>query len=668
MAFLLSCEAARRAVDTIKMLSVEMIQRAKSGHPGMPMGCADLVFVLWMKFLRHCPEDPGWINRDRFVLSAGHASALLYSLLHLFGYALPVEQLRRFRQWDSLTPGHPELGLTPGVESTAGPLGQGFASAVGLAVAAKMAAARVNRNGVRLLDHTVYGLCSDGDLMEGVASEAASLAGHLGLDNLVCLYDDNRITIEGSTDLAFTEDRGRRFEAYGWFVQQVDGHDHGRIETALRAAQQESSRPSLIVARTSIAKGAPTLEGSCETHGAPLGEEEVRRLRQRLDWPDAPFHVPPEVHFLFEERKNELRDLYRADREAMEAALAKDRELARVLNFLLGKKIPDDLEGPFLAAVSGTAKEATRVSSGKILQKAAALVPGICGGSADLAPSNKTFIKGEAAVARGDFRGRNFHFGVREHGMAGLCNGLALYGGWIPYAGTFLVFADYMRPSIRLAALMGLQVIYVFTHDSLFVGEDGPTHQPVEHLATLRAMPGLVTIRPADATETAAAWAVALRRTGGPTALCLSRQGLPVLDRSIYPDARNAARGAYVLSDCDGAPEVLLIATGSEVHLALQVQSSLAEESRKARVVSMPSRELFEQQDASYRDSVLPARVRKRVVIEAASPFGWDRYLQPEGLMIGVERFGKSAPYEVLAEKYGFTRESILARIHNNLL
>ncbi len=662
MGVALTDELARKAVDTIRMLSVEMVERAKSGHPGMPMGCADLAFVLWMKFLRHCPDDPAWVDRDRFVLSAGHGSALLYSLLYLFGYPVSEEEIRRFRQWDSLTPGHPEYGLTPGVETTTGPLGQGFANGVGMSVAAKMLAARFNREDLKLVDHRIYGICSDGDLMEGVSSEAASLAGHLGLDNLIYLYDDNRITIDGSTDLTFTEDRAKRFEAYGWFVQEIDGHDHGQIEAALEAACREKGRPSLIVARTRIARGAPTLEGSCETHGAPLGSEEVRRLKEKLGWPSEPFFVPADVRALFERRRRELREVWRESEQRRARAFAADPDLALRWKTQFEKNLPEDLETALLSAAGGE-KDATRVSSGKVLQKAASLVPGLCGGSADLTPSNKTFIKGEAVVSRGAFAGRNFHFGVREHGMAGLCNGMALHGGWIPYAGTFLVFADYMRPAIRLAALMRLQVIYVFTHDSIFVGEDGPTHQPVEHLASLRAIPGLVTIRPADAAETAVAWAVALRRTGGPTALCLSRQGLKALDRTVYGDPRGVARGAYVLSDCEGSADLVLVATGSEVHLALDVQAELRREGRRARVVSMPSQELFERQDASYREAVLPSDSRGRVVLEAASPFGWCRYLRPGDLMIGVETFGRSAPYSVLAEKFGFTCESVIQKI-----
>ncbi len=657
-----SSELARKAVDTIKMLCVDMVQGAKSGHPGMPMGCADMAFVLWTKFLKHWPEDPTWFNRDRFVLSAGHGSSLLYALLHLFGYPLSLEDLRRFRQWGSPTPGHPEYGLTPGVETTTGPLGQGFATGVGMALAGKMLAARFNRGDRVLVDHTIYGICSDGDLMEGVSSEAASLAGHLGLDNIVYLYDDNRITIDGGTELAFTEDRAARFEAYGWFVQQIDGHDHGQIEEALQAATEQRERPSLIVARTHIAHGAPTLQDSSASHGAPLGEEEIAKIRRRIGWPDEPFHVPEEVRGLFEARRAELRETYRASVEALEAARAEDPELGERWDAMMEKRLPEEMEGLFEAAV-GPDPEATRVSSGKVLQVAARLLPGLCGGSADLAPSNKTLVKGEGVVGRGDYRGRNIHFGVREHAMGSLCNGLALSGGWIPYAGTFLVFADYMRPAIRLAALMGLQVVYVFTHDSIFVGEDGPTHQPVEHLASLRAIPGLVTIRPADATETAAAWAVALRRTDGPTALCLSRQGLPVLDRSVYPSTGGVAKGAYVLSEGEGTPEMVIIATGSEVSLALKVQAALAGEGRRVRVVSMPSRELFEAQDAGYREAVLPSSVSKRVVIEAASPFGWDRYLSTEGLMIGVEHFGKSAPAGVLAERFGFTTDKILERI-----
>jgi transketolase len=655
-------DLAEKAVDTIKMLAVEMVQAARSGHPGMPMGCADLAFVLWSRFLKHCPDDPSWVNRDRFVLSAGHGSALLYAMLHLSGYALPLEQLRRFRQLDSMTPGHPEYGVTPGVETTAGPLGQGFANGVGMAIAAKMLAARFNRPDRCLIDHTVYGICSDGDLMEGVASEAASLAGHLGLDNLIYLYDDNRITIDGSTDLSFSEDRGGRFEAYGWFVQRIDGHDHAEIEAALRLAGQEASRPSLIVARTHIAHGAPTLQDSSDAHGAPLGEEEIGRIKARIGWSAEPLHVPVEVRELFEKRKEKLLIEYRASIEAIEKARLADPAFRERWDTQLQKRFPGNMESALLGSI-GAVAEATRVSSGRILQAAAGLVPGLCGGSADLTPSNKTMIKGEGVIGRREFEGRNFHFGVREHAMGSICNGMALYGGWIPYAGTFLVFADYMRPAIRLAALMRLQVVFVFTHDSIFVGEDGPTHQPVEQIASLRAIPGLVTLRPADPTETAAAWAVAVRRTAGPTALCLTRQGVKVLDRSLYPAAENVAKGAYVLADCEGTPDLLIIATGSEVQLALEARSALSEEGTRTRVVSMPSRELFEEQDLGYRESVLPPSVRKRVVIEAASPFGWDRYLPTGGLMIGMEGFGKSAPGKVLAEHFGFTRESVLQRI-----
>jgi transketolase len=498
--------------------------------------------------------------------------------------------------------------------------------------------------------------------MEGVASEAASLAGHLGLDNLIYLYDDNRITIDGSTDLAFSEDRAGRFEAYGWFVQEIDGHNHDEIDAALHHAKEENTKPSLITARTHIAHGAPTLQDSSDSHGAPLGEEEVGRIRKIIGWPDQPFHVPGEVRELFERRKDQLLSDYGASQEAIERARSEDARFREAWDAMLKKHFPEDMESTLLETV-GSKAEATRVSSGNVLQAAARLVPGLCGGSADLAPSNKTVIKDDAVVCRGNFTGRNFHFGVREHAMGGICNGMALYGGWIPYAGTFLIFADYMRPAIRLAALMGLQVIYVFTHDSLFVGEDGPTHQPVEQIASLRAIPGLVTLRPADPTETAAAWAVALRRTEGPTALCLTRQGVSVLDRTRYPAPDHVAKGAYVLSDCPGEPDILIIATGSEVHLALQAQSALAEEGTKTRVVSMPSHELFEAQNPTYRESILPSSVTNRVVIEAASGFGWDRYLSSRGLMIGMGGFGKSAPGKVLAESLGFTVEEVVKRI-----
>ena len=658
---------ATKAVHTIKMLAVDMVQQAKSGHPGMPMGCADIAFVLWIRFLIHNPDDPSWMNRDRFVLSAGHGSALLYAMLHLMGYPLSMEEIRRFRQWDSLTPGHPEYGLTPGVETTTGPLGQGLANGIGMAIASKMMASRFNRNGRRLIDHMVYGICSDGDLMEGVGSEAASLAGHLGLDNLVYFYDDNRITIDGSTALAFTEDRGKRFEAYGWFVQHVDGHSHAQIEEAIRKAHAEHARPSLIIARTHIAHGAPTLQDSNKSHGEPLGEQEIARIKETIGWPKEPFYVPEEVRELFKDRSRELHAMYSAYMKDFETACAEDPSLRESWDTMLLKQFPSTMDQTLLEA-AGSKADATRNSSGRVLQAAASIIPGLCGGSADLTPSNKTAISGASIIRKEDFSGRNFHFGVREHAMGSVCNGLALYGGLVPYTGTFLVFADYMRPSIRLASLMGLQVIYVFTHDSIFVGEDGPTHQPVEQIASLRAIPGLVVIRPADAAETAAAWGVALRRTHGPTALCLTRQNVNILDRSIYPPAENLVKGAYVLSDARGAPDIILIATGSEVELALEVQKALTEDGVKVRVVSMPSQELFEAQDRAYREEVLPSRVSKRVVIEAACPFGWDRYLNSDGLVIGIERFGRSAPYKVLAEKFGFTKDAVLGKIRQRLL
>jgi len=662
MKFAIPQKVADTCINTIKILSAEVVQKAKSGHPGMPLGCADIAFVLWAKFLNYWPQDPSWFNRDRFVLSAGHGSALLYVMLHLTGYKVSMEQLQAFRQLDSITPGHPEYGVTPGVETTAGPLGQGFANGVGMAIASRMMAARFNREGRNLIDHHIYGICSDGDLMEGVASEAASLAGHLGLGNLIYFYDDNRITIDGSTDLTFTEDRAKRFEAYGWLVQHIDGHNQGQIEAALRLAIREDTKPSLIVARTHIAHGAPTLQDSCDAHGSPLGADEIRSMKEAIGWPEEAFHVPEEVRQVFEERERGLSKVYRKSIDAVLEARKAEPELMVEWDTMWEKRLPEDLGEVLLSAI-GKDPEATRVSSGKVLHAAAARLPGLCGGSADLTPSNKTFIKGASTIEKGDFGGRNFHFGVREHAMGSVCNGLALYGGWIPYAGTFLVFADYMRPAIRLAAIMGLQVVYVFTHDCIFVGEDGPTHQPVEQIASLRAMPGLLTIRPADPTETAAAWAVALQRKEGPTALFLTRQGVNVLDRSVYPSAENVKKGAYVLSDSKAPTDMLLIATGSEVHLALDVQAGLEEEGTHPRVISMPSMELFEKQDEAYKETVIPSGVKKRVVIEAGSPFGWDRYLHPQGLMIGMEGFGKSAPYKVLAEHFGFRKQEVMERI-----
>jgi len=639
------------------------VQKAKSGHPGMPMGAAAMAYVLWTRFLRHSPANPTWLNRDRFVLSAGHGSMLLYGLLHLTGYDLPLEELQNFRQWGSRTPGHPEYGLAPGVETTTGPLGQGFTNGVGMAIAEVYLAAHFNRPGHKIVDHYVYAIVSDGDLMEGVASEAASLAGHLRLGRLIYLYDDNRISIEGSTDLTFTEDRGRRFEAYGWHVQHVDGYDLEGIAAAIRAAQADP-RPSLILARTNIGYGSPHKQDTAEAHGAPLGEEEVWLTKENLGWPtEPPFLIPDQALAHFRQALEKVR-IWEAEWQArFEAYAAEYSDLAEEWRLVMSGELPAgwDADLPTFRPEDGPV--ATRVASGKVLNAIAPYLPTLMGGSADLAPSCNTYLKGYGDFSADNRGGRNFHFGVREHAMAGILSGMALHGGVIPYGGTFLVFSDYMRPSIRLAAMMEIPVIYVFTHDSIGIGEDGPTHQPIEQIAALRAIPHLTVIRPADATETVVAWRVALEHREGPVALILTRQGLPILDRTVLAPADGLTRGAYVLAEAEGGrPDVILIATGSEVHVALAAQKWLAEQEVKARVVSMPSWELFEQQPQSYHDEVLPPEVTARLAIEAGVPQGWHRYVGTGGDVIGIERFGASAPYKVLWEKYGFTAENIAAR------
>ncbi len=656
-------ELDQLCINTLRTLAMDGVQKANSGHPGMPMGAAAMAYVLWTRFLRHNPANPAWPDRDRFVLSAGHGSMLLYSLLHLTGYDLPLEELQSFRQWGSRTPGHPEYGLAPGVETTTGPLGQGFANGVGMAIAEAYLAAHFNRPGHKIVGHYTYALVSDGDLMEGVASEAASLAGHLRLGKLIYLYDDNRISIEGSTDLTFTEDRGRRFEAYGWHVQHVDGYDLEGIAAAIRAARA-NPRPSLIIARTHIGYGSPNKQDTAEVHGAPLGEEEVRLTKENLGWPtEPPFFIPDQALAHFRqalERENTWEAEWQARFDAYAAEYPK---LAEEWHTAMAGELPAgwDTDLPTFRPEDGAL--ATRVASGKVLNAIAPYLPTLMGGSADLAPSCNTYLKGYGDFSADSPGGRNFHFGVREHAMGGILNGMALHGGVIPYGSTFLVFSDYMRPSIRLAAMMELPVIYVFTHDSIGIGEDGPTHQPIEQIAALRAIPHLTVIRPADAAETVVAWRVALEHRAGPVALLLTRQGLPILDRAVLTPTDELVRGAYVLADAEGGqPDVILIATGSEVHPTLAAQKRLAEQGVKARVVNMPSWELFERQPRSYRDEVLPPEVMARLAIEAGVPQGWSRYVGTGGDVIGIERFGASAPYKVLWEKYGFTAENIAAR------
>jgi len=651
----------RLCVTTLRVLAADSVEKAKSGHPGLPMGAADMAYVLWTRFLRHNPANPRWPDRDRFVLSAGHGCMLLYALLHLSGYDLSLNEITRFRQWGSRTPGHPEFGLTPGVETTTGPLGQGFANGVGMAIAEAHLGARFNRPGYTVVDHFTYAIVSDGDLMEGISHEAASLAGHLGLGKLISLYDSNGISIDGPTSLAFTEDVATRFEGYRWHVQQTDGHDTGAVEAALRAAQAEASRPSLIIARTHIGYGSPNRQDTAKAHGEPLGEEEVRLTKERLGWPpELKFHLPDRVLTRFREALARGK-AWEAEWNAQMAAYARAHpELAAELQRTLAGELPEgwDRDLPAFGAASSLA---TRAASGKVLETLVPRIGSLIGGSADLTGSNNTFAKGQGILEPGRYAGRYIHFGVREHAMGAVLNGLALHGGLRPYGGTFLVFSDYMRPAVRLAALMHQPVIFVFTHDSIGLGEDGPTHQPIEHLWSLRAMPNLVVIRPADANEVTAAWRVAVARTSGPTALILTRQPLPVLDRARLGPAEGLAHGGYVLAETPtGSLDAILIATGSEVHLALDAQRLLATQRVGARVVSLPSTELFEMQPEAYRASVLPAGVSARVAVEAGATVGWDRYVGPRGAVVGLDRFGASAPGATVYQKLGLTPEALL--------
>ena len=650
-------------INTIRTLAMDGVQKANSGHPGMPMGMADVAYVLWTHFLKHNPADPDWPNRDRFILSAGHGSMLLYSLLHLTGYDLPLEELENFRQWGSQTPGHPEYGLTSGVETTTGPLGQGFANGVGVAIAERFLAATFNRPEFPIFDHYTYAIVSDGDLMEGVSHEAASLAGHLGLGKLIYLYDDNEISIEGSTDTTFTEDVPARFRAYDWYVQEVDAYDLDGIEAAIRAAQEETERPSLIVCHSHIAYGSPNKQDTAGAHGAPLGEDEVRLTKEALGWsPDAHFFIPQEALAVFRQAVERGREAQGHWRDTFERYRATYPEEAALLDALWAGDLPEGWTDALPTFSSSDGPLATRKASGAVLNAIAPALPTLIGGSADLAPSNNTLLKNWDDFQRATLAGRNLRFGVREHTMGSILNGLALHGGVLPYGGTFLVFSDYMRPPVRLAALMHLPVVYVWTHDSVWIGEDGPTHQPVEHLAALRAIPNLVIIRPADANETTAAWRVALERRDGPTGLALTRQKLPILPETRRDPAETVARGAYVLADSSGIPDVLFIASGSEVHVALEARDVLAQKGVAVRVVSMPSWELFDAQPASYRESVLPPQVVVRVAIEAGVTQGWARYVGLGGDVIGLDRFGASAPYRVLMEKFGFTAGAVAER------
>ena len=651
-------------VNVIRGLAMDAVQKANSGHPGMPMGAADMAYVLWTRFLRHNPRNPQWPNRDRFILSAGHGSMLLYALLHLTGYDVSMEDLKQFRQWGSKTPGHPEYDLEMGVELTTGPLGQGFGTGVGMAIAERWLAHRFNRPGFPVVDHYIYAIVSDGDLMEGISHEAASLAGHLGLGRLIYLYDDNHISIDGPTDLAFSEDVARRFTAYGWHVERVNGHDREAIAQAIAAARRETDRPSLIIARTHIAYGSPHKQDTAAAHGAPLGEEEVRLTKERLGLPpEETFWVPDEVYAHMRQAVERGQQWEREWQEMFERYRAEYPDLAEEFERALRGELPEGWDANLPTFEAGQ-NIATRKASGVVLNALAPRVPNLIGGSADLTPSNNTYLKDYGDMSRSNPAARNIHYGVREHAMAAALNGMTLHGGVIAYGGTFLVFSDYMRPAIRLAALMNIPTIFVFTHDSLWIGEDGPTHQPVEHLPSLRAMPNLTVIRPSDANEVVEAWRYALtHRRQGPIALLFTRQGVPVLDRSRLAPASGLHRGAYVLAEAEGGkPEIILLASGSEVHLVVAAWERLQEEGIPTRVVAMPSWEIFERQSAEYQQAVLPPDVTKRLAVEAAAPLGWERYVGTEGAIMGVDRFGASAPYKVLMEKYGFTVDSIVSR------
>ncbi len=648
-------------INTIRALAMDAVEQANSGHPGMPMGAAPMAYVLWTRHLRHNPRNPAWPGRDRFVLSAGHGSMLLYSLLHLTGYDLPLDELKRFRQWGSKTPGHPEHGHTPGVETTTGPLGQGFGNAVGMAMAETILAARFNRDGHTPVDYRVYVIASDGDMMEGVASEAASLAGHLGLGRLIVLYDDNHISIEGATSLAFSEDVPTRFEAYGWHTQRVaDGNDLTALDRAIEAAKADP-RPSLIAVRTHIGFGSPNKQDTAEAHGAPLGKGEVALTKRALGWPEEPaFFIPDAALARFREAVPAGEALEAQWRERFDAYAGAHPALAAEWARTMRGDLPAGWTEALPVFSPRDGAMATREASGKVLNAVAPRLPELIGGSADLAPSTNTLVKGGGDYAAGRHGGRNLHFGVREHAMGAIANGLALTGGIIPYTGTFLIFSDYMRPPIRLACLMAQRVVYVFTHDSIGLGEDGPTHQPVEQLMALRAIPRLVVVRPADAVETVGAWRAALERREGPTAIALTRQKLPVQAGS---SVEGTLRGGYVLADADGGePQVILIGTGSEVDLAVKARTDLAKDGIRARVVSLPSFELFDAQPESYRRSVLPPDVTARVAVEAGVTFGWERYVGPKGAAVGIDRFGASAPYQAIYEHVGLTPAAVAAR------
>ncbi len=648
-------------VNTIRTLSMDAVQAANSGHPGMPMGMADVAYVLWTKFLKHNPENPHWFDRDRFVLSAGHGSMLLYSLLHLTGYDVSLKEIKNFRQLGSITPGHPEFGMTPGVETTTGPLGQGFGTGVGMAMAERFMAKTFNKDDHELIDHYTYAIVSDGDLMEGISHESASMAGHLKLNKLIYLYDSNKISIDGSTDLAFTDDSKKRFEAYGWDVQQIDGHNHQEIEQAIKKAQSTDT-PSLIECKTTIGFGSPNKEGSAASHGSPLGDDEIKLTKERLNWPhDEPFYIPDEVNNEFlkaRESGSAAEKEWKAKLSDFEKVYPTDGVLFK--NFV-SRDMPEEWSEVIPEFEADPKGLATRNASKKVLDQMADHIFNLVGGSADLTGSTKTDMDDKGIFSAEDYSGRNLHYGVREHGMAAALNGLALHGGIIPFGATFLVFSDYNKPSIRIAALSHIPSIFVFTHDSIGLGEDGPTHQPIEHLAALRATPNVTVLRPADANETSYCWKAAIENADGPSVMVLTRQNLSTLDRSVYGKASGTEKGAYILKEASGGtPELILMATGSEVEIIVSAAQTLESKGVATRVVSMPSWELFEKQDDAYKNEVFPADVKARISIEAASPMGWLKYTGSEGVVMGIDRFGESAPYEEVYEHLGLTAEKVV--------
>lgn len=659
------------AIQTIRMLSIDAIEKANSGHPGLPMGAAPMAYTLWANYMNHNPQNPDWFNRDRFVLSAGHGSALLYSLLHVFGYPVSLDDLRQFRQWGSKTPGHPEYGHTPGVEATTGPLGQGIATAVGMAMTERHLAATYNKENFPIVDHYTYVLCSDGDLMEGISSEACSLAGHMKLGKLIVLYDSNQISLDGELAFSFTEDVQKRFEAFGWQVLTVeDGNDLSKINQAITTAQEETERPTLIEVKTVIGFGSPNRAGTAEVHGKPLGDEEVQEVRKAYNWPyEEAFTVPDEVKKHFQQFQQSAAKKEEAWNQLLQEYQERYPELANQFKQAIQGDLPENWAESLPKYEPNDSAIATRSASGQTLQALSKTVPMLIGGSADLASSNNTEMKDAGIFQVEDYSGRNVWFGVREHAMGAALNGMLLHGGVRVYGGTFLVFSDYLRPAIRLAALSKLPVVYVFTHDSIAVGEDGPTHEPIEQIPSLRLIPNLDVIRPADANETAAAWKYALQQKDRPVALILTRQNLPILPGTVNVDEKVIERGAYVVSEAEkSTPDAILIATGSEVSLAIEVQKKLQAKGTAVRVVSMPCREQFDQQSATYQESILPNEVKARLAIEAAHPMGWDRYVGEQGKVLGIDQFGASAPGERVMKEFGFHTDRVVEQLESLLV